>query len=367
MPTGLLNRAKTHLPIGLDIGEAGVRLVQLHQTANDLAVHRAAVWERRLALPAGQEEEAPAERISRFVKQSGFSGRCAVTGLSTPDVELHPLDLPAAREQVPDQQLRKAADWEIQRLTTLDKNQLRTAMWALPRSKRAKATYMGTAALRTHVDERLEMCDRAGLICVKVDVAACALANLIWRLRGQPANQVWGVLDLGVCYARLIMCVDDAAVLVRSFRLGGRAWTESIASTLKVSIETAERHKRDLGLSAGAASSASAPAGGLSELMTAILRDDLQRLTLESERSYEYILQCYAPRVPGDLVLVGGGALLKGLAEYLSAKLGIQAYAVSRCPSASTASLVADLADNGSLEVCALACGLSLQGSTPDA
>ena len=158
--------------------------------------------------------------------------------------------------------------------------------------------------------------------------------------------------------------------------MGGAIWTAHIASALNLSPEAAERNKKEFGITGDTSSPASKPkiqaTGGdggdqLSALIMGILRDDLLRLSLETERSYEYALQCYHPRTPGDLVMVGGGALLKRLGEYLAGQLGIPVWPVGRCESDEARVLSEGLPRDTNLETCVLACGLSMQGAATNA
>ena len=371
MAVAALNKSGTHGPIGLDIAESGLRLVQLRLTAGALSIHRAAVWTRNSSRAGVDPTQALQERLSRFSRQAGFVGRSTVTCLSSPIVETHLLQLPAG-DGIGEVELQKAAAWEIQRLTALDKEELQPAIWPLPSAQRDAATHMAVAAPRAEVERHLNICAAAGLDCVRVDVAACALAGLIWRLRDKPRQQVWGILDLGHQSVRLLICVDDTPVMVRSFEMGGAIWTAQIASALNLSPEAAERNKKEFGITVPASSSTAKPEikanggdGGdqLSALIMGILRDDLLRLALETERSYEYALQCYHPRTPGDLVMVGGGALLKRLDEYLAGQLGIPVWPVGRCESDEARVLSEGLPRDSNLETCVLACGLSLQGA----
>ncbi len=363
MSVALFNKPRTHLPIGLDIGEAGLRLVQLQDDAAGLSIHRSAVWTPDFAPERPADDDAIDEHASRFVAQSGFAGRSAITSLCVPVIETHALELPRADNVTDPHELLKAATWEIHRLTALDKTELQAAIWPLPETQRSKATYMGIAAPQAQVQRRLDFCAAARLECRKVDVAACALASLIWRLRSRPPKQVWGILDLGDRLTRLTICVADTPIIIRSLEMGGRRWTETIAAALQVSETTAERNKREFGLAAGTGAENQAAGGELSALILGILRSDVQRMSLELERSYEYVLQCYPTHKPGALILVGGGARMNGLHQYLAGKLGIESLPVSRCASRETESLISGLAGNDSLEICALACGLSLQGA----
>ncbi len=367
MSVALFNRPLTHLPIGMDIGEAGLRMVQLQDedagtgAGAGLSIHRSAIWTPEFAPNHSADDEAIKEHASRFVAQGGFAGRSVITSLCVPAIESHALELPRADNVTDPQELLKAATWEIHRLTGLDKAELQAAIWPLPETQRSKATYMGIAAPQAQVQRRLDLCTAARLVCSKVDIAACALANLIWRLRGRPTKQVWGILDLGDCITRLTICVDDTPVIMRSLVMGGRHWTEQLAAALQVSETTAERNKREFGLASDANNQTTG--GELSALILGILRNDLQRMSLELERSYEYVLQCYPSHTPSALILVGGGAHLNGLDQYLAGKLGIESLPVSHCASRETESLVGGLRGHDSLEICALACGLSLQGA----
>lgn len=371
MAVAALNKSGTHGPIGLDIAESGLRLVQLRLTDGTLSIHRAAVWTRGSSRAGIDPTQALQERLSRFSRQSGFVGRATVTCLSSPIVESHLLHLPTG-DAISEAELQKAAVWEIQRLSTLDKEELQPAIWPLPSARRDAATHMAVAAPRAAVERHLDICTAAGLSCIRVDAAACALAALVWRLRDKPRQEVWGILDLGHQSVRLLICVDDTPVMVRSFEMGGEVWTSHIAAALNLSPEAAERNKREFGIAVVASAStpqtkikASGGDGGdqLSALIMGLLRDDLQRLSLETERSYEYALQCYHPRTPGDLVMVGGGALLKNLDEYLAAQLGIPVWPVGRCESQEAKTLAEGLPHDTNLETCVLACGLSLQGA----
>ncbi|MCG3136669.1 MAG: hypothetical protein HJJLKODD_00504 [Phycisphaerae bacterium] len=374
-----LKRKTALLPIGLDIGQNGIRLVQLNDHAGGLQAYRAAVWQNPEISDEALSSEIISDRIRQFLQQMDFSGYQVITGLCTPGIELHPIDLQLPVGRTADDQLVKAASWEIQRLTTLNKELLETNIWRLPAAKRAKWSLMGVAAPRPLIEQQLDICEQAGLECIKVDVSACALAGLIHRLRGQPHSEIWGLLDLGLTHTRLILCLEDSPLLVRSFEIGGAKWTSGIASVLKVGQSTADRYKREVGVTVKGLSERSpralAPAittagtellqgnEELAAMMMGILRNDLHQLAVETERSYEYLMQCYAQRTAGDLVLVGGGALLRGLSEFFSSQLGICVYPVSQCSSYDTEKLVETLGPNQRLELCALAAGLSWQGS----
>ena len=114
---------------------------------------------------------------------------------------------------------------------------------------------------------------------------------------------------------------------MRTAGAGGRAWTQRIADALQVSFKAAEIHKRDYGIAlTGRQTRTPADEGARSELASLILgalRADLNDLASEVKRSYEYVLSCYPGRQAADLVLCGGGSLLRYFPEFLGNALGI--------------------------------------------
>jgi Tfp pilus assembly PilM family ATPase len=250
------------------------------------------------------------------------------------------------------------------------------------------------------------------------------------------------VLDLGERQTRLVLCLGNVPVLARTAGTGGLAWTERIGRELQISPKAAEVHKREHGIAltgrgvrqsspaaveevsgtpklAGPATDpdprldhsprrehaasrdlkgesassapeahASAPRAQLSSLLLGCLRSELTAIAAEVKRSYEYVLSCYqspgseGKRSPADLILVGGGAAMRNLPEFLRFALGIPVRRASdylrdeptrlRCsgvagPSRSSSgsrsrvgSTVEGLPDH-LLEVFALAVGLAIQ------
>jgi len=308
---------------------------------------------------------ALAIRLRHALRQGRFSGRSVVVGLSQPDLELHALELPDAPDaagsgsgpgkenpsapgQAAAKQIESAARWEIERLSRFAEGSTQTAHWRLPRGKGnrsapGRTTAIGVAAPRNTVQKVWDLCREAGAECRRIDASACALSRGAAALRPPLPDEVWGVLDLGARAARLILCVDDVPVVSRALEAGGGQWTQMIADSLRVGMNSAELHKCDHGLhlQAGPLHARNAPGesgrppqvndsseahGPLSELGVMILtalRPNLERLASEVERSYEYVLQCYPGRTAGDLILAGGGANLRNLDAYLHNRLGI--------------------------------------------
>ena len=360
----VLTRSRTAVsPIGLDVGNRGVRTAQLVRTRNGWAVTGLA----RSSSRAGAEPDAArqAEQVRSCVGRGAFRGRAVVAALAPTHIEHHALDLPAALLEG-GEQASQAVRHEIEQLMTLPEGEVETRHWRLPQTTVPAPNALGVAARRDQVRALTELCESAGLRCQAVDSPAAALCRLGTVLHPVRENEVWGLLDLGEEQTRIVVCVDETPMIVRPLAAGGDTWTQLIASALEVSPQSAEVHKREHGIALPG--SGSAPAGGgpapgseLAHMLLGALRAELNQLASGLKLSYEYALSCYPTREAGDLILVGSGAGLKNLPEFLSATLGILVRRASDLLQEAEARLNFGASQRDALQEYALAVGLALR------
>jgi type IV pilus assembly protein PilM len=324
-------------PIGIDFGAAGVRAAQVTTGGTAWTVIGIARAERS----PGQDSDG-GDRLSalrRCLAQWTFRGRRAVVAVPPEDVEFHALELPKSFAEMGQKQAVQVVELEVTRLMTFPEGTVETRHWALPSGGNTAPSAIGVAARRHAVLALLDTCDEAGLFCESVDTAACALCRFGLALNINDPGTIWGVLDLGMREARLVLCEGEAPVLVRTVGGGGAEYSTLIAETLRISPQAAEVHKRDHGIaltqrgvrhddpSSGDVESGlegdRASDAQLASMILGVLRSDLNRLANEVKRSYEYALTCYPEQRVGQLALVGGGARMRNLPEFLSKALGI--------------------------------------------
>lgn len=335
MFAGLLQNAKT-TPIGLDIGAQGVRAAQLTRRSQAYTL-RACGKIEHANLPATSEKNEAA--MSGFIRdclhQASFQGNDVRAGLSMPDIDFHALELPESIGSEKEEEVGRIVQWEVQRLTTRQNEKLETRHWLLPAARPSAPNAIGAAATEAKVMQVVARCHDAGTVCTQVDATAAALARFGYLVADWSSEVIWGLLDLGFRQTRLILCADEVPVLIRHVGSGGEAWTERIAEALRVSQKTAEFQKREAGIELVGRGirrdDVEAPRAELSAILTGILRADLNTMAAEVKRSYEYVLSCYPPRSAGGLLLVGGGAALRNLPEFLTNALGIPVHRAADC------------------------------------
>ena len=370
-----------HSPIGLDMGETGVRAVQLSVRGDSYTVTGAARCERQRAdtdEPSMAHQEL-ARSIRDCLPQAAFQGRRAVTALNPPDVELHALELPEAVLSLGSVEAAEAVHWELQRLVTEPNKGVETRYWRLPEAQGSAPNVIGVVASTEAVARGLAACQGAGLRCLGVDTAVTALCRLGVLLKRFNSDDVWGLLDVGDRQTRLVLCLDDVPVLARTTGSGGRAWTNRIADSLGISAKAAEVHKCEHGIAGPAGGTrqskskvgrskvegsdlrSSSSSGELGLILLGCLRAALTDLASEVKRSYEYVLSCYRQKQAADLIIVGGGAQMPYLSEHLSDALGIPVRRATDYLSEESSRLRCAGLPEGSLEAYALAVGLAIE------
>ncbi len=321
-------------PIGLDLGETALRAAQLRKTPGGFCVTSLAHLDRTQT-PANATKSPPdslEDGLRKLFSHSAFLGRSVIPALNPPEVEFHVLDVPAAALQG-DETAQNLLHWEIGRLTSLSADQVETRHWLLPSRPGGTASAIGVSARRDAVMTLLDHCQRGRLRCSCIETGATALHRFGRLLRSWGEDEIWGLLDLGARQTRLILCLGHAPLLIRHTGEGGTSWTERIAEVLHLQIPSAEIHKKSHGIALqgrreSRAEADSAPSDEVAVMLLSALRSELNEMAAEIKRSYEYVLNGYPGRRAADLVLVGGGANMPNLPEFLSGILGIN---VRRC------------------------------------
>ena len=321
-------------PIGIDPGELGVRVVQLLREGERYTVRSvvAGPW------LDGDDRTGTSERLPAQLRDqmggTSFCGRRAVVALSDSSVDYFALDLPSAVLANATSNVSEVVQWEVARLMKTGSQPMETGHWYLPATKLSAPNAMAVSVGRERVCRIVDACRKAGLHCETVDAAAAALSRFgVWLRRPSP-DLIWGMLDIGATRTTLVVCLDEVPVLVRRAGTGGRCWTDRIAEALPVSRQAAELHKCEHGIVR--VRGASVPEQEVSKrnevgaIVLGAIRPDLHDIAAEVKRSYEYVLSCYPGRRVGDLMLVGGGACMRNLPDFLGDALGIEVRVASQ-------------------------------------
>jgi hypothetical protein len=289
---------------------------------------------RMLALPAGPPEQAvpPPDyaRLTRLVGQGNFTGNEIGLVLSAPEVRFCALRLPKNALAQPAQRIRQALAWEVAREMRTDPSALEVRYWPLPPGHHQGLNVMAVAlpieqALAWH--ERLA---RERLHLRRIEVSPCALVHLATRMWTPAPNELWGVLDLGFRRTTLTVVLGRVPAYIRSLSVSSDLWTRRVAAGFEVAHAGAERIKRMHGIQPGERGIRPAQrdqtllgARDTPSVIFGLVREPLDNLTSQINRCFSYVLQNFSDVSASRLLLAGGGANLRGLAEYLELQLDV--------------------------------------------
>ena len=159
-----------------------------------------------------------------------------------------------------------------------------------------------------------EAIEESGLIPVIMDVDSFALETLYEENYAFDENEVALLINIGASITNLNAVKGGASIFTRDFTIGGNFVTEAIAKKMNISFEDAEEGK--------------ITGFGEDEEARDISRDGLivyaDMIASEIERSVDYFRSTFGRENISQVLLSGGGALIPGIAEDLSRRLGLE-------------------------------------------
>ncbi len=325
----LLTRNRTS-PIAMDFGACSLRAVQLIRKSDGWHVYH---WFNVEVDPVSADP--PRIDYDAHLKMAlgpgAFAGRQAAITLAPPDLEYRLIDLPTALLSRKPAELREALQFELDRQLPWPARETEIAAWPVGSSQGPCTSTMVAAGRTSVIRVWLDLLEAQGLECVVADVTPNAIIRLHEQAGESGAeNVIWGALDIGFRACRLYLVHNGRPVYARVLRGGGRELTELLARGLHVEFGVAEQYKRLYGIEQTERGLRSMVGGlarisdeALPGMLYAILARTIDTLAAEIEKSYRFVLDRTPGATIGGLCLVGGGARLKGLAEILGRKLGI--------------------------------------------
>lgn len=188
--------------------------------------------------------------------------------------------------------------------------------WQLMEIPDSPDTEVGLFAIKNElISDELDLYSREKLNVSCVQIGSMALYNYLFY-DADDLMDVGGkamiILDMGAENTNMVVCTKST-VWQRSIRIGGNAFTETIADAFKLNFEKAEKLKRQAAVSKYA-----------KQIFTA-MKPTFTDFSSEIQRSLGF----YSTSGPGrdrgfaKVVALGGGMKLQGLAKYLAKSLDL--------------------------------------------
>ena len=202
--------------VGIDVGSAALKVVELARTGGQIILRRAVV--------AAVQGDDQADALKRIWSDAGWRSTHAALGLAAPGVIVKPFEVPP----MPRKELRSALQLEAEQAVLNGHSISQMAIDWHVMSSPLKASIRGILAVvpAATLNARLHMARAAGLRPTVVDVEGLALWNAYWALIAvrEAAPKTALLMNVGARTTNLVIAKSpDKLLLIRDLQLGATA------------------------------------------------------------------------------------------------------------------------------------------------
>lgn len=305
---------RTRNIVGLDLGTRTVRAVWLQLQGTVPRVKRI----ESFVLPL-DAQDAP-QLIRAWLGKVGLDDTFCAVALPGGSTIFQPGRIPHSDPRTPQQ----AAAMDLIQFNDMAGDTMRYDVHAFDApSEPGHTLYLLSMARPVAIERMLQSAKLLGIRAADLIPSPVALYNALEPLAG-PHTQPWIYLDVGHQQTDVAIGLPVGLLFARSVPIGGRAFTDAVAQATNLPPAQAEARKHaDAGLNDPV----------LGPALTAVA----DRWIAQVNSSLGVYRSQFggATFAPGQLVLTGGGAQLRGLAEHLSAQLRLPVTHAKDLPGAS--------------------------------
>lgn len=318
-------RRREEACVGIDFGSRCAKIIVVTSEPGGTGLHHATTVD----FPASRDGLNPkifGKELRKFVQRADLSGARTVVSVPADQAALRWVMLP----NVTGTERREAAKFKVKRHLPFPVEEAYIETTEPEMEEDGNSAALVIAVRRSVVEQRVEAVAHAGLTPIAAEVEAQGVIRVIER-RLQEKSRVWRnasltILDIGGDHTQMYVVQNQRLQFMRSVRFGAAHIVKALAEALDVSYEEADRRMEMPG-------SHLRPDGVMvldsgEEACIVDLSPELDRLTRECLRLLRYFRSLHPERsyagILDHMVLSGGLAGLRGLAEYFASILKLR-------------------------------------------
>ena len=300
--------------VGLDIGSATVKMVELKEKKGDqFSLQRIGVEPlspEAIVDGSIMDSSLVVDAIQKLTDQTGVKSPNFATSVSGHSVIIKKIELPAME---PDE-LAESIQWEAEQHIPFDINDVRLDYVTLSEDDPGMENMdvLLVAVKREKVNDYVSVISQSGKSPVVVDVDAFAIQNayeLNYDL--DPLKNV-ALINMGAGVTNINIVARGQSVFWRDISFGGNQFTESLQREFNLSFDQAETLKR------GDAVGSYTAADGRK-----VLDQISAEMANEIQKTFDFFGATSSEGPVDELVLSGGCALTPNLQEVLRERFGV--------------------------------------------
>lgn len=309
-------------PIGVDLGKRYIKAAQLRRSGDGWRVSAAAALPREN--PDGDTDRSEVRQLRGVLERQGFAGKHIVLAVPTEKLMTGILDVPPRGSGAPVDQIART---ELARIHKCKPDSLEMACWDLPAPSHGKEVNRVMAAGCTHANANAfaDCFENEGFNVRALDIHACAVVRACAPVL---SGGITCLLDMGWSAARLVLLFQEAVVYERTLgETGIHPLFKAIGKKLGLGPETIDSILGEVGIQPGLDGE-----GANWESFQAVrgmILAHLASMLDEVRLSISYATSQYRDAAIERLILVGGGAAIPGIREYISSALEMEVRTVA--------------------------------------
>jgi type IV pilus assembly protein PilM len=300
--------------VGIDFGTHSVKAVELSKISSEKPV---LVNLGSQLTPKGvinsedkNDQKKLSEVLSKLYSSSGIKNKNVVMALPEFSVFTRFLEFPGVKKE----ELRDAVYFEAKQYIPMPLNEVQLSYIPIGFNTEKNAPrVLVVAAPRKIIDIYINIAMKAGLNLIAIETESVAMGRAMYKSTGKK-NIV--MLDFGANSTDMSILSEGYLVFSQSIAIGSDSLTQSVINKFNFQYQRAEEFKRNYGVTEGVLE------GKIYDVLSPIL----ESVIVEVRRGVEFYKNKTLSISPSDYLLSGDGALLPGLAEYVSKSLGVKAF-----------------------------------------
>jgi len=303
--------------VGIDIGTRAIKVAQIRRTGKGPELQRFGI----ASTPRGSVEgglvldpQAVAQVLRGLLRTARIGARRAIIAVTGQNVLARVLRFPP----IPEDEVKRAIRWEAERHlpfpvdeAVIDVQTVRQ----VNRDDQQQLEVLLAAAPEALVLTYVQTVENARLMVDAIEVAALAMAR---GLAQTPVSGTHVLVNLGASMTDVAVVHDGVPQFTRTILVGSDAVTQAISNLLKVDEAAAEEIKLRYGLGWEEWPPERAEGAYAAEMAEA-----LSEIVTQVRRSLDFFRAQFSGVTINDMILCGGGALLRHLDRHLTGELDL--------------------------------------------
>lgn len=310
---------------GLDIGTTSIKLLQILHTKAGLEL--ANLWSEELPFTSEPEKnrEVILGILKKIISADNIKGRI-IASIGGGTVNIQTVKIPF----MPEDEIAKALEWEAQESLAIDLEATSMDYIVLGETEKSGTRQIEILLItvpKAIVFELVNIINEVGFIPYAFEPPPLAIIEAFGQDELRAQGYVLGVLELGAALTNFSILVDGTLRFTRNLAIASSSLTDDIAEYLGVDKANAEKLKIKYGLT-GFSSLAGGGADSKDEAVRVAqaMNFKLEKLVSGLDHTFKFYLHQLSNLKVSNLdklILSGGGALIKDLDKFLSARLSV--------------------------------------------